>query len=196
MERLFKSFDRYITEQLEGAILSEEQELVLAYLIKSEWANEQLGYTILLTPDNNHYTALRRLEQVGLISKHALSTAAYPIYIADRALVQRTYTRELRELFGDAFDQLDEMAKAALGVVYRHNQFSNIRHVSAKQTAFALWYEQGGVEKNIKEFDVFYRKLRKLFNKVERDGFVEKMDETRGYVLRGDFLETHLVENP
>lgn len=193
MDRLFQSFDRYITERLEGETLSDEQKLVLAYLIKSEWANEQLGYTILLTPDNNHFTALRRLEQVGLISKHSLSTAAYPIYIADRTLVQRTYTRELRELFGDAFNELDETARAALGVVYRHNQFSNIRHVSAKQTAFSLWYEQGGVENNIKEFDVFYRKLRNIFNKVERDGFVAKVDGTRGYVLRRDFLETHLV---
>ncbi len=193
MERLFQSFDRYITERLEGATLAEEQKLVLAYLIKSEWTNELLGYTILLTPDNNHYTVLRGLEQVGLITKHPLSTAAHPVYIADRVLVQRTYTRELRELFGDAFDELHETTRAALGVVYRHNQFSKIRHVSAKQTAFALWYEQGGIEKNIKEFDAFYRKLRNIFNKLERDGFVEKVDGTRGYVLRRDFLETHLV---
>jgi len=40
---------------------------VLAYLIKSEWANEQLGYTILLTPDNNHFEALRVLEKAGRI---------------------------------------------------------------------------------------------------------------------------------
>lgn len=193
MERLFQSFDRYITERLEGATLAEEQKLVLAYLIKSEWTNELLGYTILLTPDNNHYTVLRGLEQVGLITRHPLGTAAHPVYIADRVLVQRTYTRELRELFGDAFDELHETAKAALGVVYRHNQFSKIRHVSAKQTAFALWYEQGGIEKNIKEFDAFYRKLRNIFNKLERDGFVEKVDGTRGYVLRRNFLETHLV---
>lgn len=193
MERLFQSFDRYIMERLAGATLAEEQRLVLAYLIKSEWANEQLGYTILLTPDNNHYTVLLGLEQAGLICRHPLSTAAYPIYIADRVLVQRTYTRELRKLFGAAFDELDETAKAALGVVYRHNQFSKIRHVSAKQAAFALWYEKGGVEKNIHEFDVFYRKLRNTFNKVERDGFVEKVDGTRGYVLRTDFSETHLV---
>lgn len=102
MERLFQSFDRYIIERLEGATLGEEQKLVLAYLIKSEWANEQLGYTILLTPDNNHYVVLRGLEQASLISRHPMSSAAYPIYIVDRVLVQRTYTRELRKLFGDA----------------------------------------------------------------------------------------------
>ena len=62
----------------EGGGLTDEQKLVLAYLIKSEWANEQLRYTILLTPDNNHYAVLGGLEKAGLIAKHAISTAAYP----------------------------------------------------------------------------------------------------------------------
>jgi ATP-dependent DNA helicase RecG len=193
MERLFNSFDRYIGERLEGADLSVDQKLVLAYLIKSEWANEQLGYTILLTPDNNHFSALHGLERAGLIHKHPSSTAAYPIYIADRVLVKRAYTRELRALFGDAYDGLDETTKNALGVVYRHNQFCKIPHVSAKQAAFALWYEQGGAENDILEFDSFYRKMRNIFNKVEKAGFVEKVDRTRGYVLRNDYLATHLV---
>lgn len=193
MERLFQSFDRHIEERLEGGALTEEQKLVLAYLIKSEWANEQLGYTILLTPDNNHFIALGGLERAGLISKHELSTAAYPIYIADRVLVQRSYNRELRESFGHGFDGLDETAKGALGVVCRHNQFSKARHVSAKQAAFSLWYDRGGAEGDIKEFDTFYRKVRTIFNKLEKGGFVEKVEGTRGYVLRKDYLETHVL---
>lgn len=194
MERLFQSFDRHIEERLEGVAPTEEQKLVLAYLIKSEWVNEELGYTILLTPDNNHFSALRVLEKAKLISKHALSTAAYPIYIADRVLVQRSYISELRELFGeDGFDGLDATAKGALGVVYRHNRFSSVRHVSAKQTAFALWYDRAGSEGDIKEFDAFYRKVRNTFNKIERSGFVAKVEGTRGYVLRTDYKETHLL---
>ena len=193
MERLFQSFDGYIAQRLGGGVLSKEQKLVLAYLIKSEWANEQLGYTILLTPDNNHFAALTELERAGLILKHPLSTAAYPIYVTDRVLVQRSYARELRELFGEAFDGLDETAKESLGVVYRHNQFCTIGSVSAKQATFALWYERGGTDNNIKEFDAFYRKLRNIFNKLEKAGFVEKVEGTRGYLLRKDFLSTHLV---
>lgn len=193
MERLFESFDRHISNKLEGGSLTEEQKLVLAYLIKSEWANEQLGYTILLTPDNNHFTALGILEKAGLISKHALSTAAYPIYVADRVLVQRSYVKELRVVFGDAFDGLDETAKAALGVVYRHNHFCKTKPVSAKQAAFALWYERSGPEGDIKQFDTFYRKVRNTFNKVQKAGFIEKVDGTRGYVLRHDFKETHML---
>lgn len=193
MERLFQSFDRHLEDRLEGAALADEQKLVLAYLIKSEWANEQLGYTILLTPDNNHFAALRGLEQAGLICKHQLSTAAYPIYVADRVLVRREYVRELRELFGAAYDGLDKTAKDSLGVIYRHNQFSKVRHISAKQAAFALWYERGGAEGDIRQFDTFYRKVRNTFNKVEKGGFVEKVEGTRGYVLRNDYKDTHIL---
>jgi ATP-dependent DNA helicase RecG len=193
MDRLFESFDQHISSRLDGGSLTEEQKLVLAYLIKSEWANEQLGYTILLTPDNNHFTALGNLEKAELISKHPLSTAAYPIYVADRVLVQRSYFKELRMLFGQAFDGLDETAKGALGVVYRHNHFCTVKPVSAKQAAFALWYERGGSQGDIKEFDTFYRKVRNTFNKVQKAGFVEKVEGTRGYVLRQDFNETHML---
>lgn len=193
MERLFGAFDRHIEERLEGSSLREEQKLVLAYLIKSEWANEQLGYTILLTPDNNHFTALRELETAGLISKHPLSTPAYPIYVADRILVQRGYLRELRAQFGDGFDALNETAKQALGVVYRHNRFCKIRPASAKQAAFALWYERGGTEGNIRQFDTFYRQVRNTFNHLEENGFVEKASGTRGYLLRSDYQARHLI---
>jgi ATP-dependent DNA helicase RecG len=193
MERLFDSFDQHISTKLEGGSLTDEQKLVLAYLIKSEWANEQLGYTILLTPDNNHFTALGILEKAGLINKHVLSTAAYPIYVVDRVLVRRNYVKELRAVFGEAFDGLDDTAKGSLGVVYRHNHFCKTRAVSAKQAAFSLWYERSGPEGDIKQFDTFYRKVRNTFNKIENAGFISKVEGTRGYVLRDDFKETHML---
>jgi predicted HTH transcriptional regulator len=193
MERLFESFDRHITTRLECAVLTEEQKLVLSYLIKSEWANEQLGYTILLTPDNNHFIALRSLEAAGLIEKHTMSTAGYPIYVADSVLVKRDYAKELRGIIGEAFDELDETAKGSLGVVYRHNHFSSTRQVSAKQTAFALWYERSADGGDIKEFDTFYRKVRNTFNKLQKAGFVEKVEGTHGYVLKNDSRLTHIL---
>lgn len=192
MERLFSSFDRHITTKLDGIQLTEEQKLVLAYLIKSEWANEQLGYTILLTPDNNHFAALNALERAGLILRHALSTPAYPIYIADRHLVQRDYVKELSGLFGEAYESLDETARNALGVVFRHNRFSKIKSVSAKQAAFTLWYDRRAPEGDIKEFDTFYRKVRNTFNKLQNAGFLEKVDSTRGYILREDYRASRL----
>jgi ATP-dependent DNA helicase RecG len=191
MVRLFESFDRHIATRLDGGGLTEEQKLVLSYLIKSECANEQLGYTILLTPDNNHFTALGSLEKAGLIGKHSMSTAAYPIYVADRVLVQRNYAKALHALFGEALDELDETAKAVLGVVYRHNYFCKTKQVSAKQAAFALWYERSGPVGDIRQFDTFYRKVRNTFNKIEKSRFVAKLAGTRGYVLRTDYKENH-----
>lgn len=193
MERLFDSFDRHISDKLDGGHLSEEQKLVLAYLIKSEWANEEYHYTILLTPDNNHFAALSFLEKAGLISKHSLSTASCPIYIADRVLVQRSYVRELRTMFGAAYDNLDATSQAALGVIYRHNHYCKEKGGSAKQVAFALWYERRSPEGDIKQFDTFYRKVRNIFNKLEKSGFVSKVAGTRGYTLCNDYMLYRLL---
>ncbi len=193
MERLFQSFDGYFEAKLQGNELSLEQRLVLSYLIKSEWANEKLGYTILLTPDNNHFKALLALEQAGLISKHKLSTAVYPIYVVDRVLIRNNYLSELRKVFGAGFDGLDETLKQVLGVVYRHNNFSKAKVVSAKQASFALWFDLDTANDDIKEFDRLYRKVRFAFNKLEKAGFVVKKTEARGYHLNQDYLQTHLV---
>ena len=193
MERRFASFDAHIATKLDGGKLNEEQKRVLAYLIKSEWANKKQNYTILLTPDNNHFEALNALAKAGLIVKHDLSTPNYPIYIADRVLVQTTYQKELKVLFGAGFDALDATAKDILGVLYRHNRFSSDKSVSAKQASFALWYDRGGQTDNIKEFDTFYRKIRYFFNKLESGGFVRKVGSTRGYVLCEDRDDSHLL---
>ena len=193
MERLFQSLDGHIESRLQGYVLTEEQKLVLSYLIKSEWVNEKLGYTILLTPDNNHFDALLGLERAGLIEKHPASTPTYPIYLADRVLLTREYIPELHGIFGPGFDALDHTSKQVLGVVYRFNEFSKARVVSAKQASFSLWYEAGDASEDIQQFDAFYRKVRRTFNKLEKDGFVEKRPGPRGYFLNHDFLKTHLL---
>ncbi|HEY0431089.1 MAG TPA: hypothetical protein VGC61_04700, partial [Pyrinomonadaceae bacterium] len=166
--------------------LSENQKLVLAYLIKSEWANEQIQYTVLLTPDNNHFDELITLERQELISKHPSSTPMYPIYIADRAMVRKDYVPELRQRFGIKFDLLDELPKQVLSVIYRYNHFSKKQLVSAKVASFSLWYERGGVSGDIEQFDAFYRKVRYTFNRLQKDGFIAKQEGTRGYVLTSD----------
>ena len=78
-------------------------------------------------------------------------------------------------------------------MVYRHNHFCKSTPVSAKQAAFALWYERSGPEGDIKQFDTFYRKIRNTFNKIEKACFVSKVAGTRGYVLRDDFKATHMI---
>ncbi len=184
MERLFHSFDGYIEERLQGNAPTKEQKLVLSYLMKSEWANEKLEYTILLTPDNNHFSALLELERSQLIHRHMASTANYPIYLADRVLMSRGYLTELRALLGPKFDVLDPLSKHVLGVVFRFNHYAKAKTVSAKLASYSLWYEGAGAPGGIEQFDAFSRKVRYVFNKLEKSGFIRKKVGARGYLLR------------
>jgi hypothetical protein len=122
-----------------------------------------------------------------------LSTATYPIYVVDRVFMKKNYLEELRAMFGAGFDALDELHKEILGVVYRFNQYAKAKLVSAKQASFALWFEADRANNDIKEFDAFYRKVRYAFNKLEKGGFVGKKPGTRGYLLKTDYLTSHLM---
>lgn len=186
MERLFEAFDQHIETKLQGSQLTDNQKLVLAYLIKSEWANKQIRYTILLTPDNNHFNELIALAEQGLIDSHPSSTPMYPIYVADRVLVRKDYVSELRQHFGLKFDLLDELPKQVLSVIYRYNNYSKKRFVSAKVASFSLWHEREGAAGDIEQFDAFYRKVRYVFVRLHKHGFIETQEGTRGYVLTSD----------
>jgi len=188
MERLFESFNGYLEAKLSGNALSEEQKCVLSYLIKSEWLNREHKYTILLTPDNNHFGALFALEKHGLISPHPEGKENYPVYVVDRVLITAGYIEELRQLFGSMFDGLTPLDKRLLGVVYRYGMYSKIKAVSAKQASYILWYEDGepgGVE----QFDAHYRKVRREFNRLEKFGYVRKARKSpAGYRLNQGFM--------
>lgn len=186
MERLFRAFDGYLSQKLHGDALSQSQKLVLAYLIKSEWANAQFRYTVLLTPDNNHFNELVELEAFGLIEKHPVSTTIYPVYTVDRALVRRGYVPELRDMFGISFDALSRIDKDILGMVYRFNRFSTVTFVSAKEASYSLWYAMNESPGDIRGFDAFYRKVRYAFKRLEKAGFLRKQVGTRGYQLDRD----------
>lgn len=182
MERLFKSFEAFILVRLMGHWLTEKQKLVLAYLIKSEWANELVRYTILLTPDNNHFNELKELERCGLIEKHSRSTAMHPIYVANRILMRQDYSDELRTIFGERFLELDLLDKHILSTVYQFNTFTRERLVSAKTAAFSLWHKQGGGD-DIHAFDEFYRKIRRAFNRLQKKELLKRGEGTKGYTL-------------
>ncbi len=192
MEDLFKSFDAYIESKLHGNEITWPQKVVLSYLLKSEWANARLNYTIALTPDNNHFNELLLLERATLIEKHSSSAALHPIYIPDRALVKNDYTAELRGIFGAGFDSLATLQKEILSIVYRYNNYSKVKRVSAKQASFALWATQERQD-DIRAFDAFYRRVRNAFNKLEKGGFVQRQEGTRGYVLKLDYQKTRLI---
>lgn len=186
IQELFESRDAYIANKL-GSFdeLTPEKQAVLAYLIKSEWANAEGKYSILLTPDNNHAQAIRSLEAAGLIARDIRSPDIYPIYTADRKLLSNDFSAELRERFGSAFDEVPLASRQVLAVVYRYNHFHSKRAVSAKQASFALWASEKGNLADIKAFDLFYRGIRRVFNQLEEQGFIERdaAPAAKGYVL-------------
>ena len=102
-------------------------------------------------------------------------------------MVRKEYVDELRQQFGLRFDGLDGLHKRVLSVVYRHNHYSKKRLVSAKIASFDLWHEREGENAvgDIEQFDVFYRQIRYAFNRLQKDGFIEKPDGGRGYALKG-----------
>ena len=150
--------------------------------MKSEWANENRQYTILLTHDNNHYSELAALARAGLIHEHPASKPNYPVFQVDRELMRRDYIDELRSLFGLGFDNLDTLLKDALGVVYKFNKFSRQVSVTAKEVSFYLWYDRGG-KNDIRAFESLDRKIRRAFNKLAAGRFVTRQAGSRGWLL-------------
>ncbi|MGO8674761.1 MAG: RNA-binding domain-containing protein [Limisphaerales bacterium] len=184
MEELFRSFDGYIEGKLQGRVLSEEQKRVLAYLMKSEWANRDLRYTIVLTPDNNHFSQLHILESASLISRHTESPPLHPIYVVDRVLMQDDYTADMRNLLGPpAFDPLNSILKDVLGIIFRFNNFSKNRWVSARQAALILWWRQPDFRTDVRAFEGFYRKIKYAFNKLEKEGLIRRDGRKRRYEI-------------
>lgn len=169
------------------------QKLVLAYFIKSERANQQQRHTILLTPDNNHYLEIRTLEQAGLIEKHPDSPPHYPVYLADRELMKENYNAELRVLFGEIYDTLNQINKDCLNVVYRHQYFSRMDAINAKQVGLYLWAIQGERDDDIRGFDNFTRKLRSIFSRLLANGLVVRKSFLEGYFLNTNYKQTHLL---
>lgn len=181
---LFESRDAYIAKKL-GSLeeFSVEKKAVLAYLIKSEWANSEGRFCVLLTPDNNHAQAIKVLEGAGLISRDSRSTDLYPVYTADRNLHAENFEEELRVRFGSAIDDLPLLWRKVIAVIYRYNSFSSKSVVSAKQASFGLWASDNMDQSDIRAFDLFYRQIRRIFNQLEEQGFIvrEQLRGSKGF---------------
>ncbi|MCI0706348.1 MAG: putative DNA binding domain-containing protein [Ignavibacteriae bacterium] len=116
---LLTSFDAFLLKLMNGEELTTEQRLVIAYLYKSEIENENYHYTILLTPDNDHFEVIKKLEKCGIILKHPQSPTLHPIYVLNRELMKTTYHDELRNIFGPYYDHLKNEQKDVLRVIYQ-----------------------------------------------------------------------------
>jgi len=65
IELWLRSFSGFILKKTNGKELTEEQQTALAYFYKSERLNYLERYTIVLTPDNNHFSVIADLQYSG-----------------------------------------------------------------------------------------------------------------------------------
>jgi ATP-dependent DNA helicase RecG len=187
MNELFESRDSYIAKKL-GPLedLSFEKKAVLAYLIKSEWANSEERYCVLLTADNNHGRAIKTLESSGLISRDVRSSDLYPVYTVDRNLHLANFEEELRFRLGNSIDDLPLLLRKILAVIYRYNTFNSKKVVSANQVSLVLWPTESKDPADVRAFDNFSRSVRSAFNRLEKEGLIVReitSKKSKGFVL-------------
>jgi ATP-dependent DNA helicase RecG len=175
MDWWFKSFEGYIFTKTNGRDLTDEQRTALAYFFKSERLNQDERYTIALTPDNNHFSAIKDLTAFDLIQKHTSSPQLHPIYLVDRTLTRFDFTDELRATFGGSYDNLTRDLKDVLTVVYHFNRFGkSIKDTSASQVGNILYFRQHRTDSDARLYNDFKRKIRRLINLLTKDRFLTK----------------------
>lgn len=179
------SFDFFIENRLNGSTLTEDEIAVLAYFYKSEKANLLYRHTILLTPDNNHFNAITRLEKTGLIYKHEGSPDLYPVFVINRELMRDNYVSELRGIFGGDFDNLTELSKQTLSLIFQINNYSKSKSVSATHAGRLLYYKSGLPLNDIKAFDNFKRKVYGIFKKLVTNDFL--IADNKNYFINKEF---------
>ncbi len=185
IENLLSIFSGFIENLTNGEELSDAQKHILAYLYKSEKENENYRYTILLTPDNNHFDAIKSLEKYGLIYKHSESTSITPIFILHRELLKEDFSNELIEIFGNFYIELSNNYKECLKNIYKINKYSKIKTVSASQIGNNLYFNANPNIIDVRTFDNFKRNIRTIFNKLEKREFIIK--ENKKYVINTHF---------
>ena len=149
--------------------------------MKAEWANEKHHYTILLTPDNNHFEQLVVLERAGLIYQHDSSTPTQPIFVADRVLMQMDYQTELEALFGD-LSGLDSLSRKCLSIMWRCEKFASRKAMTEPEIFLALWHERGAIQ-DADEFADHVRQASDTIENLEEAGFIVLDRDHSGFVL-------------
>ena len=135
------SFSGYLKKKCNGKELSIEEKIVLSYFFKTEKLNRLERYTILLTQGNNHFEVIANLQDKGLIYKHPNSPPHYPVYLVDRELVKSDFTSELREFFGEDYDDLNDFSKDILNIIYHLNKY-NIQSLANVDLVYDIVYSR------------------------------------------------------
>ncbi|KAB2859380.1 MAG: hypothetical protein F9K09_02495 [Flavobacteriales bacterium] len=172
-EVLLSSYSKYLVEKLGGEELNSDQKAVLAYFYKSEIANKNDQWTLMLTKNNNHLNAINSLEEAKLIYKHPKSDEINSIYVVDRLFFKKNFYLELTELFGQKFIELPNPEyKEVLNAIYLHKNFSKSNKISASLIGNYLYLLKYGRVIELNKFDAFKRKIRNQFNILEKSNYL------------------------
>ena len=194
-EMWLNSFDGYIRQKNNNQILSEEERIVLTYFYKSERLNREEKFTVLLTPDNNHFTVIADLENKGLIFRAETAQSIYPIFLIDRQLIQTDFTNELRDFFGPAYDGLGLGYQEVLNTVWLFNKFgSKDKQVSANLIGEYLFLKKHGGILDARIYDDYRRKIRNIVNRLEGYHFlVRKTGNKPDFTVNPNFKDSKLA---
>lgn len=192
MKGWLRSFAGFILSKTNGTELSEEEQTALAYFYKCEELNRMERFTVALTPDNNHFGILSRLSNWQLIEKTNEDQGYYPIFSVNRTLVQTDFNTELRSIFGGAFEGLKSEGKNVLTVVYRFQHFGHpAERLNAAQIGDFLYFSENREIANVKAYNDFKRKIRKVVNDLVAMEFLSsEQGGKKAYRINNDFQRT------
>jgi hypothetical protein len=140
----------------------------------------------LLTKDNNHLQEFQSLQDAGLICRHQVSDDIYPVFIIDRNLFRKSFARELNELFGKDFANLQIDYKEILSYIYERNYYSQDKFPSANETGSKLWIKKGNTNK-LEGYEVYKRKVRHIINNLENNGFLTRNNNKPEYMVNMNY---------
>lgn len=164
----FELLDGLIAQRTGNRPLTEEQRIVLAYLLKSERANRDGRYTLALTPSNNHFRAIGDLKACGLIELHAATEQYREVYVVCRELANDDNQAELHTLFGNEFAELDALGQQTLNMISLAEKHSRDGGLNAKQVS-RLLETRLTEELRKRGKDEFYRAIRYRIEKMAPD---------------------------
>lgn len=195
-EMWLDSFEGYIRTKNNNRKLRDEERTVLAYFYKSEQLNREEKFTVLLTPDNNHFSVIAELERKGLIFRLEESSSIYPVFLIDRQLTQTDFSNELRETFGSAYDGLGIDYQDTLNVIWLFDKFGNREtQISANLIGMFLFFKKQSAILDTRTYDDFRRKIRRIVNRLEQYGFLVRKGNKPDFTINLNFTNSPLSKS-
>lgn len=193
MEARLQSTDAFLESRNGGEALTREQQLVLAYLMNAEWANERGQHTLLLTAESPLYPELLALARAGLVTPHPAGSVERPFYVPHRLLMQQDFPDDLEARLGPVVHELSDANRKLLSAVCRQEAFSRAQSATAARTALSQWCEYRAGNPEAGDPEPFQEQIRHAFNRLKRAGFLVRAPKGRGYVLNTEYGKGRLL---